>query len=82
MLAVSYARKVRGFMQELDFERWVVEVETRTPPPDEIESKLRLLWQMRRSEGARLKEAGRRERETALHDAEEIAHLLGCNEER
>src|SRR5205085_9528818 len=82
MLAVSYARKVRGFMQELDLERWVVEVETRTPPPDEIEAKLRLLWEMRESEGKRLKEAARREREKALQDAEEIAHILGCNEER
>jgi polysaccharide pyruvyl transferase WcaK-like protein len=82
MLAVSYARKVRGFMQEIDFERWVVEVETRTPRPDEVDAKLRALWQMRESEGERLKEAAWREREIALNDAEEIAHLLGCNEER
>lgn len=82
MLAVSYARKVRGFMQEMDFERWVVEVETRTPQPDEIEAKLRVLWQMRDSEGARLKESAWRGRESALHDAEEIAHILACDEEQ
>jgi polysaccharide pyruvyl transferase CsaB len=76
MLAISYARKVSGFMQELGFERWVVEVETRTPPPEELETKLRRLWSMRQEETKRLKEAANREIALATQDAEEITHLL------
>ncbi len=76
VLALSYARKVRGLMRELDQERWVVEVETRTPPPEEIEMKLRQLWAMRQQEGERLKSAAKHAREAAKADAEEIANLL------
>jgi len=76
MVAISYARKVRGFMRELGFERWVIEVETRTPPPEEIETKLRRLWSMRYEESSRLKQAADREREMATKDAEEITRLL------
>jgi polysaccharide pyruvyl transferase CsaB len=76
MLAISYAHKVRGFMQELGFERWVVEVETRTPPRDELETKLRRLWSMRHEESKRLAEAAEREREIAAMDVDEIARLL------
>jgi polysaccharide pyruvyl transferase WcaK-like protein len=79
MLAVSYARKVRGLMQELDAERWVVEVETRNPPPEELEMKLRLLCDTRKHESKRLKAAAIRARRTALQDAEEITNLLGCH---
>ena len=35
-IALSYARKVRGFMSELGFERWVVEIERKMPDPDEM----------------------------------------------
>src|SRR5205814_4151378 len=73
MLAVSYARKVRGLMRELGFERWVVEVETRTAHPEELEMKLRQLWGMRHAEGERLKRAAAHAREIAEADAEEIA---------
>lgn len=76
MLALSYARKVRGLMRELGVERWVVEVETRTPPPEELEMKLHQLWSMRREEGERLKQAAARAYRIAEADAEEIARLL------
>ncbi|MEO8286370.1 MAG: polysaccharide pyruvyl transferase family protein [Chloroflexota bacterium] len=76
MIALSYARKVRGLMRELGFERWVVEVETRTPPPKELEMKMRQLWQMRDQESARLKRAGQTKRAIARADADKIAHLL------
>jgi polysaccharide pyruvyl transferase WcaK-like protein len=76
MLALSYARKVRGFMRDLGFERWVIEVETRTSPPEELEMKLRQLWAMRHEESARLKKAAQRDREIAEADAEEIMRLL------
>jgi polysaccharide pyruvyl transferase CsaB len=82
MLALSYARKVRGFMRDLGFERWVVEVETRTPPPEELEMKLRQLWAMRHEEGDRLRKAVQRAQRRAEADGEEIARLLGCEEKR
>jgi L-malate glycosyltransferase len=76
MLALSYAHKVRGFMRELDFERWVVEVETRAAHPEELEMKLRQLWSMRHEEAKRLKVEAAHGREMAEADAEEIARLL------
>jgi polysaccharide pyruvyl transferase WcaK-like protein len=75
-LALSYARKVRGLMRKLEAERWVVEVETRNPPPEEVEMKLRLLWQMRGEEVERLKVAGRAAVAQAEKDADDIAALL------
>ncbi|HEX9989722.1 MAG TPA: polysaccharide pyruvyl transferase family protein [Chloroflexia bacterium] len=76
MLAISYARKVRGLMRTLAAERWVVEVETRNPPPEEVEMKLRLLWQMREEESRRLKQAGEEAHRRAQADADHISALL------
>jgi hypothetical protein len=59
-----------------------VEVETRTPPPEELEMKLRLLWDKRAEEATRLKKAALQARRTALQDADQITNLLGCNNHR
>jgi polysaccharide pyruvyl transferase WcaK-like protein len=80
MLAISYARKVRGLMRTLDAERWVIEVETRNPPPEEVEMKLRLLWQMRDSSSRKLKKAGEEAYRRARADADSIAALLSVGE--
>ncbi|HYP40781.1 MAG TPA: polysaccharide pyruvyl transferase family protein [Chloroflexia bacterium] len=76
MLAISYARKVRGLMRTLGVERWVVEVETRNPPPEEVAMKLRLLWQLREEASRRLKKAGEEAYRRAHDDADRIAALL------
>ncbi len=76
MLALSYAHKVRGFMREIDSERWVVEVETHTAHAEELETKLRRLWSMRHEEAKRLTEEATKGRKMAEADAEEIARLL------
>ncbi|HUP27455.1 MAG TPA: polysaccharide pyruvyl transferase family protein, partial [Chloroflexia bacterium] len=76
LLALSYARKVRGLMRMLGKERWVVEVETRTPPPEEIEMKLRILWQDRVAEGKSVKSAAEAAYVRAEVDADAIAGLL------
>lgn len=81
LLALSYARKVRGLMKLLGRERWVVEVETRSAPPEEIEMKLRLLWQVRRQESQLVQNAAMRAVASAEADADEIARVLqsrGC----
>jgi polysaccharide pyruvyl transferase CsaB len=76
MLALSYAHKVRGFMREIDSERWVVEVETHTARAEELETTLRRLWSMRHEEAKRLTEEATKERKVAEADAEEIARIL------
>jgi polysaccharide pyruvyl transferase WcaK-like protein len=76
MLALSYAHKVRGFMREIDSERWVVELETRTAQSQELETKLRQLWTVRHEETERLRKEATHERKIAEADAEEIARLL------
>ncbi len=76
LLALAYARKMRGMMRLLGAERWVVEVETRNPPPEEVEMKLRQLWQNRAAQGASVREAARKARQQAIHDADIIANLL------
>jgi polysaccharide pyruvyl transferase CsaB len=76
LLALSYAHKVRGLMRLLGMERWVVEVETRTPPIEELETKLRVLWKLRAEEAARLGELAVAARATAEADADNIAALL------
>jgi polysaccharide pyruvyl transferase CsaB len=76
MLALSYARKVRGLMEMLDAERWVVEVERRTPPPEELEMKLRLLWDARAKEAARLQTKADEARRVAMSDAKAIVTML------
>ena len=75
-VALSYARKVRGFMREMESEQWTVEVEQRTPPPDEIGTKLRLLWASRGAERARLRAQADRVRVRAVKDADAIAAVL------
>ncbi len=77
MLAISYARKVRGLMRSLGVERWVVEVETRNPPPEEVEMKMRLLWERREEEAGKLKKAEEEAQRRARADADRIASLLG-----
>jgi polysaccharide pyruvyl transferase CsaB len=75
-IALSYARKVRGLMREMESERWTVEVERRTPAPGEIGEKLRLLWTARDSERPRLIEQAERVRAVAVRDADAIAAVL------
>ena len=75
-LALSYVPKVRALMDLLEARRWVIEVQTQVPSPEEIEMKLRQLWSLRRSEGEKLKEAGARLRARAEQDARTIGKLL------
>jgi polysaccharide pyruvyl transferase CsaB len=75
-LALSYARKVRGFMREMRSERWTVEVERHTPAPDDVGSKLRLLWASRDAERTRLLAEAASMRERAARDADVIAAIL------
>lgn len=76
-LGLAYARKVRGLMRSMEAERWVVEVESRNPPPEEIEMKLRLLWAMRDAEARNVSRAAEGARLRAEMDADAIALLLG-----
>ena len=75
-LALAYARKMRGQMRALGAERWVIEVEKRTPSPEEIEMKLRLMWQMRQEQSALTRRAAEQLRQRAEADADEIAARL------
>ena len=50
--------------------------------PEELEMKLRQLWAMRHEEGERLKKAAQRAQRRAEVDGEEIARLLGCDNEK
>jgi polysaccharide pyruvyl transferase CsaB len=75
-IALSYARKVRGFMSELGFERWVVEIERKMPDPDEMVAKVRALWAVRKEESARLLEAAHLMERAANADAEAIIRVL------
>jgi polysaccharide pyruvyl transferase CsaB len=76
MIAISYARKVRGFMQELDFERWVVEVERKMPQPEELKARLRELWAEREAEAGRLRESATLAKRIAYSDAQMIVELV------
>ncbi|MEO5951882.1 MAG: polysaccharide pyruvyl transferase family protein, partial [Chloroflexia bacterium] len=76
MIALSYARKVRGFMRELGLERWVVEVERQMPDPDEMEAQLRKLWANRKQESERVLEAASLARKVATSDAEMIVEII------
>ncbi|MGA7732982.1 MAG: polysaccharide pyruvyl transferase family protein [Chloroflexia bacterium] len=76
MIALSYARKVRGFMRELDFERWVVEVERQVPQPEEMKTKLRELWAMREEESRRLAESSALAQKVAASDAHMIVEVV------
>lgn len=75
-LALVYARKMRGQMEALGAARWCVEVDRRTPPPEEIEMKLRQLWATREEEGARLQRAAQNAGKAAERDADSIAQML------
>jgi polysaccharide pyruvyl transferase WcaK-like protein len=81
-LALAYARKMRGLMRMLGAERWVVEVEKRNPPPEEIEAKLRLLWQTRVDQSRLLCEAARHATQRAETDADRIAEIIQKTEIR
>jgi polysaccharide pyruvyl transferase WcaK-like protein len=77
-LALSYAGKVRSVMDELGAERWTLEVEKRTPAPDELGMMLRELWKQRVSEGERLRRSAADARRAADADADEIAKILAA----
>jgi polysaccharide pyruvyl transferase WcaK-like protein len=76
MLALAYARKMRGVMCLLGAERWIVEVESRTPSTDELEMKLWLLWQARDSQRTAMQDAAAEARSRADADAEQIARII------
>ncbi|HEY0071930.1 MAG TPA: polysaccharide pyruvyl transferase family protein [Chloroflexia bacterium] len=75
-LALSYVPKMHALMDLLGARRWVIEVQTQVPSPGEIEMKLRELWTLRQSEGAKLKEAAARLKARAEQDAHTIGRLL------
>jgi polysaccharide pyruvyl transferase WcaK-like protein len=76
MIALSYARKVRGFMRELGLEKWVVELERRMPDPDEMEADLRELWANREQVSLRVSEAAALAQKIARSDAEMIVEII------
>jgi polysaccharide pyruvyl transferase CsaB len=75
-LALAYARKMRGLMASLGMARWVVEVDRRSPPPEEVEMKLRQLWSLRPQEGRKIEAAAERARHRAENDADTIIGVL------
>jgi len=75
-LALVYARKMRGVMDSLGAARWCIEVDRRTPPPEEVEMKLRQLWTLRGDEGAKVRRAAERARQKAVLDADAVADVL------
>lgn len=76
MIALSYARKVRGFMRELGLERWVIEVERKMPDPDLMEAQIRKLWADRKQESERVKDAAALAQKIARSDAEMIVEII------
>lgn len=76
MIALSYARKVRGFMHEIGADRWTVEIERQLPQPDEMVAKLRELWAVHEQESRRLAQAASAARQRATTDAQAIAAIL------
>jgi polysaccharide pyruvyl transferase WcaK-like protein len=75
-LALSYVPKMRALMTLLGARRWVVEVQTRVPSPEEIEMKLRQLWVLRHAEADKVKQSASRLRAQAERDALAIGELL------
>lgn len=75
-LALSYVPKMRALMSLLGARRWVIEVQTRVPSPEEIEMKLRQLWALRAAEGEKLAAAAASLRARAEQDARDIVTLL------
>ncbi len=76
VLALAYARKVQGVMQELKAGQWVVEVDLRAPRPEELEHKIRRLWEGREEERVHLCAAAGQATARAEADAGNIARLL------
>jgi polysaccharide pyruvyl transferase WcaK-like protein len=76
ILALSYARKTRGLMRTLGLEGWTVEVESRTPPPEEVRMKLDRLWRHRHEVAGELRKVSLKVIEKAEGDADEIARIL------
>ncbi len=76
MIALSYAHKVRGFMEELDLDHWVIEIERQQPDPEEMKAKLRELWAAREEESRRIAELAAIARKTALADADKVAEVI------
>ena len=75
-ISLAYARKMRGVMASMGLARWVVEVDRRSPSPEEIEMKLRLLWRSRDQEGPRIRSKAEHARRIAETDADTIAKVL------
>lgn len=75
-LALSYVPKVRAQMARMGARRWVVEVQTRVPSPEEVEMKLRLLWAGREVERQRLSRAAARLKSVAEADGTAVAEIL------
>jgi polysaccharide pyruvyl transferase CsaB len=75
-LALSYVPKMRALMDLLGARRWVIEVQTQVPTPEEMEMKLRQLWALRQAEGEKLKAAAAKLRARAEQDAHTIGKLL------
>jgi polysaccharide pyruvyl transferase WcaK-like protein len=75
-LALSYVPKMRALMSLLGARRWVIEVQTRVPSPEEIEMKLRQLWALRGAEAERIRAGAARLRARAEQDARAITGLL------
>jgi polysaccharide pyruvyl transferase WcaK-like protein len=75
-LALSYVPKMRALMSLLGARRWVIEVGTRVPSPEEVEMKLRQLWASREAEGEKVRAEAERLRASAEQDARAIARLL------
>jgi polysaccharide pyruvyl transferase WcaK-like protein len=75
-IALAYARKMRGLMRLIGSERWVIEVETRNPPPEEVEMKMRLLWETRKQYSAIVGRRAEAAHGRAREDADRIAEIL------
>jgi polysaccharide pyruvyl transferase WcaK-like protein len=75
-LALSYVPKMRALMSRLGARRWVVEVQTHVPSPEEIEMKLRQLWTLRGEEAEQVRIEAAKLRRLAAQDARAISELL------
>ena len=75
-IALLYARKMRGQMRALGMERWVIEVDARTPPPEEMTIKLSSLWALREATGRTFASAACHAIRVAEADADAIARVV------
>lgn len=76
LLALSYVPKMRSLMRRLGAERWVVEVQTRVPTPEEIGMKLRGLAAHRQGEAEKLRRNAQAMKMQARQDAARIGTIL------